>query len=281
MERINNSIRNIKYGFFASIISTFMKFFTRTIMIYTIGVKFVGLDSVFLSIIGILNLTELGFSNAVNFSLYNPVERKDYNLINCILNYYKKIYRCIGCLITILGILLVPFLNKIVTEEIPQGQNIYILYFIALFNTGIGYFLFAYKSSIFIVNLKNKEISYIKTILSIVQCILQIIALIKFKSYFLYILITPIITISNNILISIRAKKYFPYYRAVGRLPYIEQRNIQKNVIGLFIQKVGTVVFSSVDNIVISAFLGITEVALYNNYYYVTQTSHTIWCDEP
>ena len=48
-----------------------------------------------------------------------------------------------------------------------------------------------------------------------------------------------------------------------------ENKEIQKNVKGMIFQKIGSVVLSNVDNIVISAFLGLTILGIYNNYYYI------------
>jgi O-antigen/teichoic acid export membrane protein len=47
---------------------------------------------------------------------------------------------------------------------------------------------------------------------------------------------------------------------------------IKKRVIGLMSFKIYGVIFSSVDTIVISAFLGLTQLAVYNNYYYIQST---------
>lgn len=271
MGRTDKTVNNIKYGMLSSVILTVLKFMTRTVMIYTLGIQYVGIDGLFASVIGILNLSELGISNAINYSLYRPVAEKDYIRANNIINFYKEIYFLIGCIIALVGVGMLPFLEVFINGEIPQEQNIYLLYLLTLINTSLGYFLFAYKNSIFIANLQNKEISNVKTFTSLLQNIVQIICLYTWKSYLIYLCFAPIFTVVNNLLLSKRAKKMFPEYFAEGRLCKEEKSAILANVKGLIIQKIGSVVFNSVDSIVISMYLGLSMVAVYNNYFYIIQ----------
>lgn len=276
MERTKKTIKNIKYGFVSSVAITILKFVTRTILIYVLGSQYTGMDSLFVSIVGVLNLSELGISSAINYSLYEPVATKNYLRANQIINFYKSLYRLIGVLICFVGVLFIPFLNKVVKNEIPRNENIYILYGISLINTVIGYFLFAYKSSIFIANMQSKEISKIKTISLLLQNFFQIVVLIITKSYVGYLLLAPLFTVLNNLLCSIKATKMYPSYYAAGHLERKEKLKILKNVKGLFIQKIGGVVFTFFDNIIISIFMGLRDVAIYNNYFYIIQFLWTL-----
>ena len=61
----------------------------------------------------------------------------------------------------------------------------------------------------------------------------------------------------------------YPQYRCAGVVPKSEIDDIKKRVSGMFLHKVGSVFQNSLDSIVISAFLGLTELAKYNSYYYV------------
>ena len=66
------------------------------IMIREIGAEYLGLGSLFSSILQVLNITELGFSSAVVYSMYKPIADEDYPLLCAIIKYYKKIYLIIG-----------------------------------------------------------------------------------------------------------------------------------------------------------------------------------------
>ena len=46
-------------------------------MIYVLGVEYLGLNSLFVSILQVLNLAELGVGNAMIFSMYKPIAEDD------------------------------------------------------------------------------------------------------------------------------------------------------------------------------------------------------------
>ena len=267
--RTKNSIRNIVYGVFSKIVTIILPFVARTIIIQILGTQYLGLNSLFTSILQVLNLAELGFGNALVYSMYKPIAEKRNEKVCQLLNYYKKCYRIIGIIVLIFGLLIMPFLDKLISGEHPENINIYYIYIIYLINTVLSYFLFAYKSSLLTANQRNDITSKISLMLVILQNVLQILLLIVFENYYYYIVVIPFITILNNLIISKIVDKKYPQYKAKGKLEENENKEIQKNVKGMIFQKIGSVVLSNVDNIVISAFLGLTILGIYNNYYYI------------
>ena len=67
--RIKNTKRNIGYGLLQVIVSQLLPFIVRTILIYRFGVSYLGLNSLFTSVLSVLSLMELGFGTAVVYSL--------------------------------------------------------------------------------------------------------------------------------------------------------------------------------------------------------------------
>ncbi|MDE6149364.1 MAG: hypothetical protein K2F81_04625, partial [Ruminococcus sp.] len=100
-----------------------------------------------------------------------------------------------------------------------------------------------------------------------VQYAMQIILLFVFKNYYFYVIVLPIFTIFNNFVCAYWAKKMFPQYVCRGKISQEMMGGIKKNIKGLFFQKIGWIVLTSSDNIIISTFLGLKLVAMYNNYY--------------
>ena len=84
-----------------------------------------------------MNLTELGFSNAIVFSMYKPIVNNDKDTICALMNLYKKVYRVIGIVILIIGLILLPFLNYLINGSYPNDINIQVLYLIYLLNTAL------------------------------------------------------------------------------------------------------------------------------------------------
>ena len=64
--RINNALRNMSFGVLYRLLQTVVPFFMRTVLIYCLGIEYVGLNSLFTSVLQILNFAELGISSAMN-----------------------------------------------------------------------------------------------------------------------------------------------------------------------------------------------------------------------
>lgn len=59
--RVFNTKRNIIYGLFQTILSVFLPFIVRTILIYRFGADYLGLSNLFTAVLSVLSLMELGF----------------------------------------------------------------------------------------------------------------------------------------------------------------------------------------------------------------------------
>ena len=146
--KLRNTQRNIFFGFLNKIVTMLFPFVVRSIIIVKLGMEYVGLNSLFASILQVLSLAELGFGSAIVFSMYKPIANNDRAEIGALLNLYRKTYHIMGGIILCIGVLLVPFLNNFISGGYPADINIQILYLIYLLNTISSYFLYAYKQSL-------------------------------------------------------------------------------------------------------------------------------------
>ena len=160
-------------------------------------------------------------------------------------------------------------MNFLVDKESLIGMNVYILYGIYLFNSVISYFLFAYKNCLLSAHQRLDIVSNVNSAFNLIMYVLQVIILIVLKNYYLYALLIPITTILTNIINAYFATKMFPDYHCKGKLVKQKVNNIKRQVTGLMMNKVCQVSRNSLDSIIISVFLGLTTVAIYNNYYYI------------
>lgn len=266
---MKNTKINIIFGLLNKLIIIVLPFIIRTVMIHVLGAEYLGLNSLFTSILQVLNLTELGFGSAVVQSMYKPVANNDTEKICALLCFYRKIYKIIGVIIAIAGCMVIPFLPLLVKKDCPEGMNIYILYLIYLLNTSLSYFMFAYKNSILNAFQKNSVISNINSMVQFVICIIQIIILLTCKNYYFYLLMLPVASILNNVFISIYVDKKYPQYVCRGKIKSEDKKNISSKVKGLMLYKICGTSRNSFDSIFISAFQGLTVTAMYSNYYYV------------
>jgi O-antigen/teichoic acid export membrane protein len=98
---------------------------------------------------------------------------------------------------------------------------------------------------------------------------IQLIALLGFRSYYMYIMAVLLAQLLSNTLALVITNNMFPDYQPKGELSPGEKRDINEHIRDLFTAKLGGTVTNSADAIVISAFLGLTVLAKYNNYYYI------------
>lgn len=269
IDRKKNAARNIVWGIWNKAICVFFPFVIRTIIIWKLGTEYLGISSLFSSVLQVLNLAELGFGSALVFSMYKPIAEDDGQTICALLNVYRKVYHRIGTLILGAGIVLLPFLEYVIKGECPDKINVYVVYLIYLSNTTISYFVFAYRSSLLLAHNRNDVISKISTSVIIIQYLVQTLILCFAPNYYFYILVLPVFTVALNIIQALCTVKMYPDYVCKGDISTEMRIDIRKRVCGLASYKIYGVVFSSVDSIVISMFLGLIPLGIYNNYYYI------------
>lgn len=272
--RTENAKRNIVWGTVQKCVALLIPFFVRTVIIKAIGEEYLGLSSLFTSILQVLNLTELGFSSAVVFCMYKPIAEGDEITISALMNYFRKIYKIIGICIFVIGMLLTPFLPYLIKGSWPEDINIYILYTIYLLNTVLSYLLYGYKSALLLAHQRNDIDTKILTSTFLVQYLVQIVVLVTTKSFYLYSMLFLASTVISNVLRGHIVNKKFPQYKNAGVLTKEQRSDIRKKVSGAFIQKICATTRNSADSILLSAFLGLTTVAIYGNYYYILTGVH-------
>ncbi len=112
----------------------------------------------------------------------------------------------------------------------------------------------------YIINKNNQ-------IFKITISLLQIISLIIFKSFIIYLIINILLTILNNYCLSKIVDKNYEYIKYKGyKLSSIEKKEIKRYIGAGFFHKVGSVIVSNTDNILISTFVGTIYVGIYSNY---------------
>lgn len=266
---VRNAKRNIIFGVMNRVILLIVPFIERTVVQNILGSQYLGLNSLFSSIINVLNLTELGFSSAMVYNMYKPAADSDVQKMNILLNYYKKIYRIVGFVILGIGLILIPFLPQLIKGSRPSDINLTTLYLVYLLNTALSYFLYAYLNSVVVVHQREDVKSKVNSGVKIGLAVSQIIILWFTRNYYYFVIIMPAFTIINNLWLAWRVKKLFPQYKAEGNISENDRAKIKKLVAGTFVQRACMVTRNSLDSVCISAFFGLTLTAIYNNYYLI------------
>lgn len=276
IERTKNAKRNGIWGMISRLVGLLLPFISRTVIIKFLGSEYLGLNGLFTSILTVLNLTELGVGSAIVYSMYKPIALGDDDLVCALLNLYRKIYRIIGVGIVIIGLIIVPFIRNLVSGEIPSDVNIYILFILYILNTSVSYFLFAYKKSLIHACQRDDITSKICICTDVFLNILQVIFLIATRNYYWFIIWQIVSVLVSNIINSYYADKLFPQYQSRGQISKEQGADIKKRVTGLMVIKIAAVSRNALDSIIVSAYLGLKMVAMYNNYYYIINALSSI-----
>ena len=263
---------NMVYGFLSRFLFVILQFVRRTLMIKILGGQYIGLDGLFSSILQILSLAELGVGMAIVQSMYEPIAKGDDETVSNVLGMYKRFLITIGIIILFVGSFITPIIPYLIKDaEYPAEINIYIIYLLYLLNTSVSYSVSAYWGLLFSAYQRNDESVKVSMVLSIFKCGIQVAILILARNYYAFVVVFPVMTIMENVCITIRAKKMFPqYFVGHGRGSYRDE--IIKKIKALIGQKLYGVCIYSADTITISFFLGLTANAIYCNYFYIVRS---------
>ena len=99
MSRTKNVLRNSAWGIIYRLVTMIGPFVIKTIIIHELGIQYNGLNGLFTSILTVLNLTNLGFSSSLVYTMYRAVAEDDNESLCAMLNYFKKVHRIIGSII--------------------------------------------------------------------------------------------------------------------------------------------------------------------------------------
>lgn len=275
--RTKNSIKNISTGAIVQIINKLMAFVVRTVFIKVLNTEYLGVNGLFTNILTILSFAELGIGTAIIFNMYKPVAENDKEKIKSLMQLYKKSYNIIGTIVFLLGLLVIPFMDILVKDIPTIKENINIIYLLFLFNTASSYF-FTYKKSIISAHQKQSIINNFDSIFYLIKSILEILFLIITKNFIVYLSIQILGTFLENIILSLKANKMYPYLKEknIEKLSKVESKNIFSNVKSLIIYKFGGVIMNGTDNILISALINVNTVGICSNYVMIITSIKTV-----
>ena len=267
LDRAGKDKRNLFFGTLNKVVTVVLPFIVRTTIIHILGAEYLGLGSLFSSILQVLSLTELGVGSAIVYSMYKPIANDDNDTLCALLAFYKKIYFMIGIFIMAMGLIIIPVLPKLINGSYPDTLNIYYLYLIYLINTVSSYVLFAFKGSLLNAYQRVDISNNINSVVNILMYFFQIIILITTRNYYLYAVLLVIGSVVINFLVAYYTNKLFPQIICRGKISDKKKQDIKVKLKGLMLNKVCQVSRNAFDSIFVSMFLGLAETAIYNNYY--------------
>ena len=273
--RVKNSKTNLIYGMFSQSLSIILNFVVRVVFIKFMSASYLGINGLFSNVLSILSLSELGFGNAMVYNLYKPLALKDEEKIKSLMSFYSKVYKIIGLVVAVLGLILIPFLKYII-KDIDSVQNVYIIYVLFLVDSAGSYF-FTYKRAILSADQKEYIASKFRFLFVCIRSVCQILMIIVFKQFIPYLIVKIVCTILENFSISGKVTRLYPYLKEEAKaLDNKTITSMKDDVSALMLSKIANIALHGTDNIIISTFVGLGAVGILSNYTLISSSLTTI-----
>ena len=271
-----NSVLNGASGIVVQMLTTLLTFLVRTVFVKCLDDSYLGVNGLFSNIFTLLSLAELGIGNAIIFRLYKPIAENDHIAIKRLVTFYKKCYTYIAIAVGAIAISLLPFLKYLVKTD-TEIEGLHVIYLIYVLDTVFSY-VFTHKIALISACQRERVVSLNSLLCNIVTSVLQILSLILFRNFYLYLIIKIACYLAFRYRLKKRVDREYPY---VNEEPYetvsgTTAKEIFNDVKALFAYKVGSALLNGSDNIIISAFIGTNHVGIYSNYYLIISAVKTI-----
>ncbi|MBO5521160.1 MAG: O-antigen ligase family protein, partial [Eubacterium sp.] len=267
--RTGKSARNFAFTLFANVTAILIGLIAQRLFIRLLGLEYAGLNGLFSNVITMLAIADLGIGEAVVFHLYRPLEEGDTETVKSLMQFYRRAFHIVAGVIAVAGLCLIPALPYL-AKPTEADVSLTVIYLIFLADVVFSYFL-SYKRAILYADQKNYIISTIHMLYLLGMNTGQLAMLYITHNYYAYLLIKVVFRILENVVITARANRMYPYLRERDVRPLTGEirADIKKKVGALFFHKIGTFAVNGTDNILILTFLGLMTAGLYNNYYLV------------
>ena len=238
----------------------------RRLLIRYVGNDVNGLNSLYTSVIGMLAVVELGVGSAISYSMYKPIVEGDKEKTAALYGLYQQAYRIIGSIILTAGLAVMPFLPGMISDYSELKVNVYLTFGLLLVSVVLSY-LYGAKTSLIEAYKDNYITTGILTVCRLLQYGLQVVVLIMFRSFSLFLACQIVETLLAWGMTELVARKKHGDILALRiGVDQGTKKEIGKNIRAMMMHHIGSVMVNTVDSVVISAFVGVAVLGKYSNY---------------
>lgn len=276
LNRINKSKLNTTIALTTSVLMGVLSFAERTVFNHCFIADYLGLYSFYYNILGILSTIELGVASAIAFALYEPIEHQKYDQIAAIMRLFRRTYRTIGTIILVAGFFLFPVLEHLIITDIPIS-NVRLYFSFFLIKTVFNYY-FGYRAILITANQNQYKTSIITNFSWSFLYIAEMVISVTTHNFLIYCIAILCFEIIRSMAMHIVGGHEFPEIRKYkkAKLSAENTKIIIKNIKGLIITRISSVLVTSTDSLLISAMVGTAFLGKYSNYQMITTGLMTI-----
>ena len=277
-KRTKKSILNAEVGLLFYFISSIIAFFSRKIFLDNLGADFIGLTGTLQSILGFLNLSELGIGLSISYFLFKPLATNDKVTINEILSLLGYLYKKIGYFI-IIGGLIVSFFFPLLYDntDMPIGL-VFFAFYSFLFSNAIGY-LINYRQVLLDADQKLYLVNAYFNSFSIIKSLIQILLAYYYKNLYFWVAIELVFSIIQCVVLNWKINKEYPWLstdKNKGRFLIKKYPDVLIKTKQILIHQIKDFLLTKSDEILIFAFVSLKMVAYYGNYIMIISKSSSL-----
>lgn len=271
--RLQKSFLNARVNLIFYFITLALSFVSRKVFLDALGADFVGLTVTLTNLLGFLNIVELGVGLAIGYVLYQPLFDSNQDKISEIISVLGFLYRKIGLIILLCGLILSAFLPLIFKSTPCDLSLIYTAYYSFLISSLFGYFI-NYRQTLLSADQRNYVVTAYFQTANIIKIIIQICCSYYTQNPYLWVLIELSFSIIYSFILNWKINKVYPWLksdikmgkRVMGKYPEVMRYTKQ-----LFIHKIGSLFQVQATPVLIYSFVSLETVAFYGNYTLITQ----------
>lgn len=272
--RVKKTLLNARVNLIFYLLTLALSFFSRKIFLDCLGANFVGLVGTMQDLLGFLNLAELGIGSAIGYVLYKPLFNNDRSQINEIVSVMGFLYRWIGIIILVGGIVLSLFLPLIFPDN-NTGFGmllVYLTFYAFLCSALIGYFI-NYRQNLLGADQKNYVVTGYYQTVNIVKILIQMWVAYYTGNLYLWVVIEFGFGIIYSFILNWKINQTYPWLKT--EIPRGRELLKTYNIVivktkQLFIQKISYFVQYQTVPFLTYAFVNLQTVAFYGNYTIIT-----------
>lgn len=263
--RTQKSVTNTVVSFASQLIVILLGFLSRRVLIYSVGVEYLGINGLMSNILTIFSLAESGIGLAIGYALYKPLAENDIEQIKSLMRFFKYTYRALAIGTAAIGIAFYPLLPFFLKDNTAPDANL--VYWLFLLGS-VSSYLWVYKTTLNTSDQNKYLYTIASTIAQIVVLVLKVLILYFAQNYILYLAVDIGTTIVKNLIFCRIVDRRYPYLKDknVRKLDPEVRKSLFTNIKALFLGKVGYIISQCSDNLVISSLVSVTAVGMYSNY---------------
>ena len=272
-------LTNSVVGIIAAVTSTVSTYLIRIVLSHCLGEELYGVNSIFISIVSAILILELGMSTAMIIVLYKPINDNNNEKIKSTLKFFRNFYRFFSLALFVIGIFVSTFLLKFFVNT-TIDYNLVQLYFLLYMVAVIFKYLWSYKSCLLYANKENSVVSIITIVNVVFFTAAEIVFVIIFKNYWVYLCLFMLQNAFQNILVNLYVNKHYPFVKekTVVNLSNNDKKSLAKIIKPMFVQRLANQIQDS-SSVIILGLIGTSAVIVgyFSNYIMLVHACQTFF----